>query len=120
MSLTNSQSDLFTSPPASPTAGPRVTEGDQANLRAHLLSHGWQTRSECCAALNWDDRKLRAVAETLGTDIVRCQLGYKLTDACTREDVSAALQGCDAFESQAKKNLAYSTALRRRLHALVG
>lgn len=97
-----------------------VTETDQSNLRAHLLSHGWQTRKEITSALAWDDRKLRAVAESLGTDVVRCQLGYKLTDTCTRDDASAALQGCDAFESQAKKELAYSQGLRRRLHALVG
>jgi len=102
------------------TSGGHFSEADKANLRAHLIGHGWQTRREIRDALQWDDRKIRAVAESLGTDVVRCQLGYKLTDMCSRDDVSAALQGCDAFESQAKKELAYSQGLRRRLHAIVG
>jgi len=112
------QTDLFAAVQVEPTS--HVSEADQANLRAHLMSRGWQTRRECCETLQWDERKLRAVAETLGTDVVRCQLGYKLTESLTREDVSAALQACDAFESQSKKNLAYSTGLRRRLHSIVG
>jgi len=114
------QPDLFTPGKAPVELTRGVTESDQLNLRAHLMSHGWQTRKEICTALVWEERKLRAVAESIGTDIVRCQLGYKLTDTCTRDDVSAALQGCDAFESQAKKELLYSTGLRRRLHALIG
>jgi hypothetical protein len=114
-----SQADLFSAPTID-TEIKGVTEGDKANLRAHLASHGWQTRHECCSSLVWEERKLRAVAESLGSDVVRCQLGYKLTETCTRDDVSAALQACDAFESQAKKNLSYSTALRRRLHSLIG
>jgi hypothetical protein len=112
------QPDLFT--PLTSPAAHGATEPEQANLRAHLLSHGWQTRRDLCTALNWDERKLRAVAESLGADIVRCQLGYKLTDTITREEFSAAIQGCDAAESQAKKQLAWALGVRRRLHAIIG
>ncbi len=119
MDQSSPQTDLFASVSERPHIS-GASEADKINLRSHLMSHGWQTRSECCAALSWDDRKLRAVAESLGVEVVRCQLGYKLTNSCTREDVSAALQACDAFESQAKKNLSYSTGLRRRLHHLIG
>jgi hypothetical protein len=108
------QPDLFT------PAADRDHEVDRTNLRAHLMSHGWQTRGECCRALVWDERKLRAVAESMGSDIVRCQMGFKLTDSLSRDDVSAALQGCDAGESQAKKQLAYVAALRRRIHSIIG
>lgn len=101
------QPDLFTqsAPSASsvPSSGPSgVTDADRANLRAWLMSHGWQTRREICAGLDWEERKVRDVAETLGTDIIRCQLGFKLTEMCTREDLAAAVQCCDAFESQGK------------------
>lgn len=99
---------------------PGITEADQANLRAHLASHGWQTRRELCQALAWDERKVRDVAESLGTSIVRCQLGFKLTDTCTREDLAAVKQAIDAFESQAQKMAEYAHGLRRRLHAIVG
>lgn len=112
------QQDLFAQVPNSLPNG--VTEADQANLRGHLMSHGWQTRKELCQALGWDDRKVRDVAETLGTEIVRCQMGFKLLDQCNREDLAAVKQCIDAFESQAKKMAEYASGLRRRLHALVG
>jgi hypothetical protein len=113
-----SQTNLFSAPVCDLPKG--VTAVEQAELRAHLVSHGWQTRQAVTAALGWDERKLRAVAESLGADVVRCQLGYKLTMACDRNDVPYALQACDAFESQAKKNLAYAQSLRRKIHSIVG
>jgi hypothetical protein len=114
------QPDLFAPPTATAVLPPGVTEVDVANLRAHLMSHGWQTRREICEAMFWDERKLRDVAETLGPEIIRCQLGFKLTDLVTREDLAAVKQCVDAFRSQGQKMLNYSESLRRRLHAIIG
>lgn len=113
----STQPDLFTLDSTLPSG---ITEVDQTTLRAHLMSHGWQTRREICAALQWEERKVRDVAESLGTEIVRCQLGFKLTEMVTREDISAVKQAIDAFHSQASKMDQYAHGLRRRLHALVG
>lgn len=111
------QPDLF-SAPVQLNAG--VTEADLANFRSVLMSRGWQTRRELCQALNWDERKVRDVAESLGAEVVRCQLGFKLTSTCTSSDLAAVKQAIDAFQSQAHKMAEYAQGLRRRLHALVG
>jgi hypothetical protein len=84
------------------------------------MSFGWQTRRQICDALKWPDRKVRDVAEAMGTEIVRCQLGFKLWDQLTREDISAAKQGADAALSQAKKMEAYGLGLLRKLHGMIG
>lgn len=100
---------------------PPTTDTDKAALRAHLHLYGWQTRKQLCGALGWTERKVRDVAESMGADVVRGQAGFKLTDAFCRDshDLPAALQAADAAESQAHRMLAYSVALRRRLHALI-
>ena len=101
---------------------PTDADQDKATLRAHLSTNGWQTRRQIAAALGWPERKIRDVAESMGTDIVRGQAGFKLTDQIHRDspDVPLALQACDAFESQGKKNLAYALGLRHRLHIFLG
>ena len=99
---------------------PGITESDQADLRACLMSHGWRTRRELCEHLGWEERKVRDVAETLGAEIVRCQLGFKLTANIDRDDLPAVHQAISAFHSQAAKMEHYANALRRRLHALIG
>lgn len=111
------QPDLFT---------PQTELHEQASLDCQtLMSHlnfhkTFRTRKQICEALFWTDRRLRDVAEQLGSDIIRCQAGFKLVAHFSRDDAPLVLQACDAFESQARKNLSYSTALRRRLHALIG
>jgi hypothetical protein len=115
----NTQPDLFSPPAASQAVG--ITEADVRSLRAQLMSIGsWQTRNELCRALGWPDRKVREVAEAMGAEVVRCQLGFKLTALVTREDLPAIKQAIDAFHSQANKMEAYALALRKRLHALIG
>lgn len=115
------QTDLFAAP-AGPVQLPHnLTQADLAEFRARLISAGtWQTRADLCKALNWDERKVREVAEALGPEVVRCQLGFKLTEMVTRDDLSCVKQAIDAFHSQAAKMEAYAQSLRRRLHALVG
>ncbi|KAF0176481.1 MAG: hypothetical protein FD161_3020 [Limisphaerales bacterium] len=110
----NSQPELFSE---------GVTEADVAELRAWLLTHGWQTRRQLAEGLGWSERKIREVAEGMGADIVRCGMkdrGFKLTEQLTREDLEAAKQAADAAISQAKKQEAYGLALLRRIHQLVG
>lgn len=97
-----------------------ITEAEVAELRAWLLTHGWQTRRQLAEGLGWSERKIREVAEGMGADIVRCQHGFKLTEQLTREDLESAKQAADAALSQAKKQEAYGLALLRRIHQLVG
>jgi hypothetical protein len=92
---------------------------DQAALRAWLARHGWQTRHELTSGLNWSERKVRLIAESLGADVVRGQAGYHLTDTLTRDDLPAATQARDAALSQGKRMIRYALALGRRLHALI-
>lgn len=114
------QPDLFSS--TTPTDLPHgITEADQSNLRAALISSGtWMTRAQLCNLLGWPDRKVREVAETLGVEVVRGQLGFKLTTLITRDELSAVQQSIDAFHSQAVKMEQYAHALRLHLHSLIG
>lgn len=95
---------------------------DQAQLRRVLRSHPfeWQTRKQLCTSLAWTERRLRDVLETLGTEVVRCQAGFKLTDLLDRSEATIAIQGSDAAISQGKKQIRYGLALRRRIHHLIG
>lgn len=103
------------------TAGDAALLADQSSLRSALLSAGtWQSRAELSRRLNWPERKIREIAETLGAEIVRCQLGFKLSCQITRDELPEVKQAIDAFHSQAKKMDAYALALSRRLHALIG
>ncbi len=97
-----------------------ITEVEVAELRAWLLTHGWQTRRQLVEGLAWSERKIREVAEAMGADIVRGQHGFKLTEQLTREDLQAAKQAADAAISQGHKQQAYGLALLRKIHQLVG
>jgi hypothetical protein len=110
----SNQSDLFSTPPATdPT--------DADLLRRHLAFYnGFLTRDQLCTGLGWSERRLRDACEALGTDIVRCQAGFMLTERVTRDQLPAAIQGSDAMISQAKKNMRYGFGLRRKLHARLG
>lgn len=96
-----------------------VADADVATFRAFLLSHGWQTRRQLCEALGWTERTIREVAEACGADVVRGQLGFKLTDQLTREDLTVALKASDAAMAQGRKQFRYGVALRRRIHRLI-
>jgi hypothetical protein len=116
--MISTQEDLFASPPIAPLDG--VTEADQANLRAFLLLRGWTNREEVARGLAWPVRKVRAVAQSLGAAIIRCQAGYKLRVNCTREDLPLMQQAADAAGSQARIQRAYELAVLRAIHALIG
>lgn len=98
----------------------RTTDADVLELRAWLLSHGWQTRAQLVAGLGWDERKIRDVLEDMGADVVRSQRGFKLTEQLDRSELGAGKQAADAALSQAAKQQAYGLALLRRIHGLVG
>lgn len=116
------QPDLFSPAATAATLPDGVTPADQADLRAALIAAGglYLTRKELCQRLGWPDRKLRAVAQSLGGDIVRCQLGFKLRVACTRDDQPYIIQAADAAGSQARIQLAYELEMRRLAHTLAG
>src|ERR1035438_4724103 len=106
------QPDLF---PAAPSD--KINDADRNAFRYHLImASAWQTRAQLCAALGWPERKVRDVAESLGTEVVRCQSGFKLCDQITREDLPLVQQSIDAFHSQAAKMETYAHGLRKRLH----
>jgi len=113
------QPDLFT--PAEQAAVPGVSDADIATFSSLLVDRSnWVTRREACAALNWDERKLRSVAQALGGKVIRCQLGFKLTLACTRDDVPAMQQAANAAGSQGRIHLAYEHEILKHIHSLIG
>ncbi len=99
------------------TFRPGVTGDEVARLTAHLRAEGWQTRHDLAASLGWSERKIRDVAESMGSAIVRGQRGFKLTADLGRDDLSAAAQAADAALSQGKRMIRYGIALKRKLHA---
>ena len=99
---------------------PGVTGDDVEKLRAHLHFYGWQTRLEIGDSLHWTDRKIRDVAESMGSSIVRGQLGFKLTEDLENEDLFHAAQAANAALSQGKRMIIYGLALKRQLHAKLG
>ena len=118
----NTQQDFFTPPKLVGQTLPKgVTEADLANLRSYLISSAasWRTRDDIGAALKWEDRKIRAAAQALGSTIIRGQLGYKLTAACTRDDAPLMLQAADAAGSQARHMRAYELEVRKAIHSLI-
>jgi hypothetical protein len=112
-----SQPDLFT-PAAQAATESKASDADRADFRAHLISAGtWQTRAQLCSALNWPDRKVRAVAESLGAEVVRCQHGFKLFDQIPKEEEPLVREAIATFHSQAQKMEGYSKALAYGLAA---
>lgn len=99
------------------TFRPGVTGDDVARLKAWLVQCGWQTRQQLSDSLGWSERKIRDVAESMGSEIVRGQRGFKLTSDLERDDLSAAAQAADAALSQGKRMIRYGLALKRKLHA---
>lgn len=98
---------------------PGVTSDDVETLRDFLSPRGWQTRRKITFALDWSERKIRDVAESMGSDIVRGQLGFKLASVLTRDDLTPAAQAADAAISQGKRMIRYGLALKRKLHAQI-
>jgi hypothetical protein len=117
----NTELDLFSHSNVQVELPHGLTEADLANFRAHCMSAGtWQTRRQICAALGWDDRKVRQVAEAIGSQVVRGQEGYKLSELCTRDDLHLVKQSYDAFLSQASKMQAYALSIQKLLHSIEG
>lgn len=98
---------------------PGVTDDDVRRLTIWLNANGWQTRQQLSGALCWSERKIRDVAESMGSAIVRGQRGFKLTSELRREDLSTAAQAADAALSQGKRMIRYGLALKRQLHAQI-
>lgn len=97
-----------------------VTDADVAQLRSWLAMHGWQTRKQLVEGLGWSERKIRDVAELMGSAIVRSQSGFKLTEQITRDDLPSALQAAQAAISQGKRMIRYGFKLKKQLHTVVG
>lgn len=110
------QPDLFQSTPADSKATP----AECSDFRAHLISAGtWQTRAQLCAVLGWTERKVRAVAEALGADVVRSQDGFKLLAQITPEEQPIVRQAIATFRGQAQKMEDYARSLAYRLATLI-
>lgn len=93
-----------------------VTKDDASMLRERLSLFGWQTRNELAVALDWSERKIRDVAESMGGEIVRGQRGFKLTRDITREELGDVAQAADAALSQGKRMIRYGLSLKRKMH----
>ena len=113
-----SQPDLFSAPTLSDS---KVSEAERADFRAALISAGhWQTRAQLCAALGWPDRKVRAAAESVGAEVVRCQHGFKLLVQITPDEEPLVREAIAVFHSQAQKMEDYSKSLAYRLQTRIG
>ena len=105
------QAELFTE-----RAGP-----DDPDILRRLLSvNDWMTRRQIKFALGWSERRVRAVAEVMGKEVVRGQHGFKLANKITRGEVADVIQAADAAISQGKKMIQAGIAWRRFAHELVG
>jgi hypothetical protein len=111
--MTASQPDLFL-PPAD------NSQADAVRLRARLAVAGWQTRKQLCEHFGWSERYVRQLAERLGSEIVRCQAGFKLFEQINRDELPLVLQSSDAFLSQGKRMIRYALSLRKNLHSRFG
>jgi hypothetical protein len=110
-----SQPDLFT-PAALAEHESNASDAERSEFRAALISAGtWRTRAQLCATLNCSDRKVRAIAESLGSEVVRCQHGFKLLEQITPEEEPIVREAIATFRSQAVKMEEYSKSLARRL-----
>jgi hypothetical protein len=113
-----SQPDLFC-PSALAERDSKATDAERADFRSHLISAGrWLTRADLCAATGWSDRKVRAIAESLGSEVVRCQHGFKLLEQITKEEEPIVREAIATFRSQAAKMEDYSKSLAHRLALL--
>ena len=111
------QPDLF-SAPAAAVVDSTISDADRADFRAQLISAGtWQTRAQLCCALNWPDRKVRAAAESIGAEVVRCQHGFKLLEQITPEEEPLVREAIGVFHSQAVKMEGYAKSLTYALAA---
>ena len=82
-------------------------------LRAWLSTHGWQTRQQMGEGLGWNDRKIRAVGQAMGTEVVRGQHGYTLLDLVPDEELHKVEHAAQAILSQSRNNEAYGLGLLR-------
>ena|ERR1017187_568035 len=113
----STQPDLF----LPSVADSKVSDQDRADFRYRLILCGtWQTRAQLCAVLAWPDRKVRACAESLGAEVVRCQRGFKLLDQITPEEEPLVREAIATFHSQATKMEDYSRALTYQLATRIG
>ncbi len=98
-----------------------VSDGDVMQMRALLSAGRWLKRKDFMRQLGWPERKVPAVAELLGGEIVRSRThGFKLTSLLTPEEVPVAIHTAEEVLSQCRKNAGYAIALRKRVHQLIG
>lgn len=77
----------------------------------------WVSGATLFERYNWNERTIRALANAASPEVISGQLGYKHIQHSTEEEVH---HFCSWMESQAKKMMARSLAVRRRAHQLVG
>lgn len=98
-----------------------VSDADVARMRSLLDGGQWLKRRDFMHILGWSERKVPAVAELFGAEIVRSRTrGFKLTAKLTPEELPIAIHTANEVLSQCRKNISYAVALRKRVHQLVG
>lgn len=107
------QPDLFT-----PVEG--TPEANLARLRVALAEPGWHSRRQLCLALGFTEDLLRHTLEMLGAEVVRGQMGFKLTKQLENDDLPTAIQAANQAISQGKKMIRYGVRLKTQLHGVVG
>ena len=98
---------------------PVVSRQEIETVVQFLIGRPWTTAAEILAALDIDERRLRAIAEQSEGQILSgpgCP-GYKLlTSTAQLQEVD---ETANRLESQAKRMLARAYQIRRRAHALI-
>ena len=95
---------------------PVVDAAEVDRLILWLSGRGWVRRSEIERQTDWDDRRLRALAEASNGHILSGQRGYRLTCQATpgeRDECLARLRGQRDAMSRRIKNI-FNVHLRGR------
>ena len=83
----------------------------------HLAVSGWQTRRQLTQALAVSARRVRALAEAAGVEVVRGPKGF----ACFENvDADEARHCAEIAISQGKKMIRWGVAVKRRVHQRIG
>ena len=98
-----------------------MQDADLATFLSYLATHGWSTREQLCRDLGVSERRVRRLAELAGDQVIRShELGFKLTDRLTNEEIPIGLHAANSFISQGKHMIRAGLAWKKKLHGRIG
>ena len=102
-----------------PVGYERYEDEDAERFKSLLLSSPgrWVTRRDFEALEGWVPRTVRAIAERLGTEVVRGQNGFCHISRASMEEIQHA---ANISINQGEKMRNYGAGLRARMHGRIG